>query len=123
MASCNVLIGVFLGVGNYRRIALFVSGGSAGGCAVIIWEDRGSGLFPLGLLCVDVDIKPGAQLLATNMRWRMKVTLPFLVLFVPSRGPSGRDIGGLGRRRTSWGSEIVHRSEVLDICDLENSCI
>jgi hypothetical protein len=49
--------------------------------------------------------------------------LPFLVLVVPSHGPSGRDLGGLGRRRASWGSEIGHRSRIGSICDHEREVV
>lgn len=76
-----VLVGVLLGVCRDGRIALVVSGRRAGGRGIISWKDGSSGLFPLRLFCVNVDVEPVIRMLATlRARGQSQVlTIPCIV--------------------------------------------
>lgn len=108
-----VLVGVLLGVCRDGRIALVVTGRRAGRGGIISRKDGSSGLFPLRLFCVNVDVEPVVGMLATLCERVDTVNLlPFFVLVVPSHSPSGRNLGGLRGRRTRRGSKVGHRSRI-----------
>lgn len=102
-----VIVGVLLGVGGRGAVAWGVAGrGRVGG--VFSGEDGRSGLFPLGLFGVDVDVEPeDTKLVGAGVK-RVK-SAPFFVLFVPARCPARGDFGGFGWWRTNRGSVIVHQ--------------
>lgn len=113
-----VLVGVRLRVDGVWRGAVARSRGVARGRAVWVLTVRGrrrgqgwfGGLFPLGLLCVEVYVEPGGRRGVSLVRFASFEGIgdvPFFVLVVPAGGPAGRDFWGLGRRGAGRGSEVV----------------
>lgn len=107
-----VLVGVLLGVGGDGGIVSRLVARGRGIGAILSREDGFSGLIPLGLLRVDVDVEPTDSELVFYFRHALRRKAehysPFFILLVPARGPTGGNFGSLGRGRPRRRGVIGH---------------
>ena len=103
-----VLVRVLLGVGGDGGIAARLVAWRRAIGGIISREDGFSGLFPLGLLRIDVDIEPiESKLVLVFLRCAAPYS-PFFILLVPARCPTGGNLGSLGRGRPRGRGVVCH---------------
>jgi hypothetical protein len=107
-----------------------VARGSTRGCAVVAGRVDGlGGLIPLGLLGVKIYVEPGLCVRVerairfsdggnadVDVGAGMQRDSPFLVLVIPSCGPTRGHLGRLGRRGTGGRRKVAHQSDDVGVC-------